>query len=123
MFNQIQVKNLAKFLKISEDKAEIALKKQAKYIKTNPTLLLKSYKIIYQMTAEAEAEKAKTMKLKSRNILVEKYKEEIAELYTKQGYGYLKISKAIKLNHNANITKSAIENFIKNNELVKGNNG
>jgi len=120
MFNQIQLKNFAKFLNMSEEKAEITLKKQAKYLQVNQTYLLKSYKVVYEMTKEAEAERAKALKLKSKNVLVNKYKEEITDLYCNQGYGYLKISKAMKINHNAKISKSAIENFIKQNDLVKG---
>lgn len=119
MFNHIKLENFAKFLKMEDSKAEVTLKKQAKYLKVNSTLLLKSYKVIYEMIAEAEAEKAKSLKLKSKNVLINKYSQEISELYTINGYGYLKISKAMKINHNAKISKSAIENFIKKNNLIK----
>ena len=119
MFNQIQLKNFAKFLNMSEEKAEITLKKQAKYLKMNETFLLKSYKVIYEMTKEAEVEKAKLKKYNSRNILILKYKEEIQNLYEEQGFGYLKISKAMQINHNIKISKSAIENFVKKNGLIK----
>jgi len=122
MFNQIQLKNFAKFLNMSEEKAEITLKKQSKYLKVNSTYLLKSYKVIYGMVKEAEEEKAKLKKYNSRNVLILKYKEEISDLYEKQGFGYLKISRAMKINHNCKISKSAIENFIKQNNLVKGEN-
>lgn len=120
MFNQIQLKNFAKFLDMSEEKAEITLKKQAKYLKVNSTHLLKSYKVIYEMAQEAEAEKAKLKKYNSRNVLILKYKEEIIDLYCNKGFGYLKISKAIQIYHKVKISKSAIENFIKQNNLVKG---
>jgi len=120
MFNQIQLKNFAKFLNMSEEKAEITLKKQAKYLKVNSTFLLKSYKVIYEMTKEAEEEKAKLKKYNSRNVLILKYKEEISDLYCNKGFGYLKISRAMKINHNVKISKSSIENFVKQNNLVKG---
>jgi len=122
MFNKTQIRNLAKFLKMSEEKAEISLKKQAKYLKINSIYLLKSYKVIYEMVTEAEKEKAKLKRYNSRNVLILKYKDEIIDLYSKNGFGYLKISRAMKINHNIFISKSAIENFIKRNKIIKGGN-
>ena len=120
MFNQIQLSNFAKFMGMDLQKAEITLNKQAKYLKISASFLLKSYKVVYQMQNEDKEEKAKSIKLFSKNILIMKYQNEITNLYCKNGFGYLKISKAMKINHNAKISKSAIENFIKQNKLVKG---
>ena len=120
MFNETLINRFMKISKIEDmQKAEKAINNQAKYLKINKSILLKSYVTIErEQKAEAE-EKAMALKAQSKNILIQKYKDEIIELYTKQNYGYLKISKAMKINHAVKISKSAIENFIKQNNLQK----
>jgi hypothetical protein len=121
MFNETLIKRFMKIASITDlQRAERTISNQAKYLKINKHLLLKSYTVIERETKEQEQEKALAIKAQTKNILIQKYKDEIIELYTKKGFGYMKISKAMKINHSAKISKSAIENFIKQNELAKG---
>lgn len=121
MFNETLIKRFMKIASITDlQRAERTISNQAKYLKINKHLLLKSYTVIERETKEQEQEKAFAIKAQTKNILIQKYKDEIIELYTKKGFGYMKISKAMKINHNAKISKSAIENFIKQNKLAKG---
>jgi len=71
---------------------------------------------IKKREAEELAE-VKKVQYNSRNIYIVKYQEKIVDLYMNKKYGYLKISKQIKLDHNILIPKSTIERFIKTNNL------
>jgi len=118
-FNNLKINTVKKIFEITEEEAEELLKHQAKYLKTNPAKLLNSYSaVVKRILEEAEERKAKEKKYNSKNLLILKYKEEIIDLY-KQGFGYLKISKAMDINHKAKISKSAIENFIKKNNITR----
>lgn len=118
MFNEQRLKRYAKIVGIESDQAETVLRNQAKYLRVNPDLLLKSFTVVDQAKQESEAKKAELLKYTSKNLLIIKYKDEIVKLYN-DGFGYLKISKAMKVNHNATISKSAIENFIKSNGIER----
>lgn len=122
MFNQIKIKRYAKLCGLSEEQAETVLRNQAKYMKVNPELLLKSFIVVQDAIREQEAKKAEIKKYISKNLIILKYKEEICDLYLNQKFGYMKIAKAIKVNHNATISKSAIENFIKSNGIERAEN-
>lgn len=121
MFNETLIKRFMQIANINDkERAERTIANQAKYLKINKHLLLKSYTVLEREKKEQDKEKAFALKAQTKNILIQKYKDEIVELYCKKGFGYLKISNAMKINHNAKISKSAIENFIKINELEKG---
>jgi len=120
MFNQHKHNKFKNFFDLTELEADFILKNQARYLKINPEKLLNSYKVLFEAVEKSKLEKARIKKYRSKNIYIVKYQHEIVELYTKQGFGYLKISKAMKINHNVKVTKSAIENFVKINELKKG---
>ena len=47
-----------------------------------------------------------------RNPLTLKYNTKMMELY-QAGYGYVRISKALKIDHNVDISKSTVARFIK----------
>jgi hypothetical protein len=120
MFNETLIKRFMQIANINDkERAERTIANQAKYLKINKHLLLKSYTVLEREKKEQDKEKAFSLKAQTKNILIQKYKDEIVELYCKKGFGYLKISNAMKINHNVKISKSAIENFIKINELEK----
>lgn len=121
MFNAIKMKRYAKIIGLDEEKAEEVLRNQAKYLRVNPDHLLKSFIVIEEAKKAQEQEKAKLLKYTTKNLLIAKYKDEIIDLYLNQDFGYLKISRAMKINHNATISKSAIENFIKSNNIEREN--
>lgn len=123
MFNDIKIKRLALLLDMKNLSAlEVALKRQAKYLKISSILLLSSYVTVADVKKEYEKDKLKLSKLKTKNLVIQKYKEEIVALYM-SGMGYLKISNSIYLNHNAKVSKSSIENFIKQNDIKRSENG
>ena len=106
MFNEIKLKGLAKLLGIKDISiVEAALKSQAKYLKTGSTFLLNSYITMIEAKEEYEKNKLEVSKLKTKNLVLQKYKEEVVEM-SMSGMGYLKISNAIYLNHNVKISKS-----------------
>jgi len=123
MFNEIKISRLSLLLNI-DDKALLisALKRQAKYMKVSSTLLLNSYITMVEVKKEYELNKLQVQKYKTKNLVIQKYKSEIVEMYM-SGMGYLKISNAIYLNHNAKVSKSSIENFIKKNNIQRPNDG
>ena len=122
MFNEVLLRRYSKIINLDYERAENALKRQAKYLKVNPHYLLKSFVALEDEIKEQEREKATAKKAQSKNIYIQKYKDEIVKMYCKDGFGYLKISRALKILHNVTISKSTIENFIKKNELTKGEN-
>jgi len=119
MFNKNLMTGVAKFLDVQEDEAKKIIIEQAKYLRVNPTYFLKSFKVMYRIKKESEEKKAEMIKYESKNILILKYADEIIKLYTINGYGYLKISNYLNITHNVKVSKSAIENFIKKNKLIK----
>ena len=60
---------------------------------------------------ESDIEKTKIIAI-IRNPLTLKYNTKIIELY-KAGYGYVRISKALKIDHNVDMSKSTVARFIK----------
>jgi len=117
MFNKTNIKKLSKLMNIKDlERVEIVLKKQAKYLKVNSSYLLKSYIVIY---SEQEKEFTRKKVYKTKNIYIIKYMEEILKNYH-DGFGYLKISKSLDLNHKIKVSKSSIEHFIKSNNIERG---
>lgn len=60
---------------------------------------------------ESDIEKKRIIAI-IRNPLTLKYNTKIIELY-KAGYGYVRISKALKIDHNVDMSKSTVARFIK----------
>jgi len=119
MFNQTKINQLAKLLNIEDViNVEIAIKRQAKYLQVSSSYLLKSYIVIHTIKDEIQSEEIKMDKYISKNLIVNKYKKEIVELYF-SGIGYLKIANSLYLNHHAKISKTSIERFIKQNNIKR----
>lgn len=121
-FNKTKLIKLSKALDLNIDKLQLMLFKQAKYLKTDANKLLKSFCILEQLQQEQEQEQAKKLEEKSmyktKNIIIAKYMEKILKLY-RLGYGSIKISKQLKIDHNATISKSGIDSFIKTNGIKR----
>lgn len=119
MFNDTKIKQLSHLIGVSDLKLlEKGLKKQAKYLNISSTYLLKSFIVLHNIKKEYEEEKIKIDKYHTKNLIIAKYKEEIVSNYL-QGMGYLKLSNMLALNHNATISKSSIEHFIKSNNITR----
>lgn len=123
MFNNIKIKKIENIFNIKEEEAEELLKHQSNYLKINPTKLLNSFVVVERVIREARKKEAIEQKYSTKNIYILKYKAEIVDLYSKKGFGYLKISNSLKINHNVKVSKSAIENFLKFNNIEKAKNG
>jgi len=68
---------------------------------------------------EKKIEIIKELNFKSfKNLYVKKYNKDIVDAY-RFGYGAKRISKMLKLEHNAKISPSTIERFIKINKIVR----
>lgn len=121
-FNNIKIKKLAKNFALPEEQVRILLFKQAKYLKIGSDLLLKSYILLDDFKKEADEKQAQELKEKSRyktkNISISKYMDVIIKLY-QEGNGGINISKYLKLNHKVTISRSAIDSFIKTNEVQR----
>ena len=121
-FNQTKINNLSKNLDLEKTIIASYLIRQAKYLKVDANMLLKSYVVLEELKKEAELRKVQELKnknkYKTKNILISKYSEKIVNLY-KEGYGTIKISNYLKKNHKATISKSALDNFLKTNELKR----
>jgi hypothetical protein len=119
-FNNIKIKKLAKNISLPEEQVKSLLFKQAKYLKVDSKLLLKSYIVLDSLKKEANERQAQELKEKSRyttkNLIISKYMDVIIKLY-QEGTGAINISKYLKLNHKVTISRSAIDNFIKTNEV------
>ena len=120
MFNQTKLIELSQIWSIKDlDKVQLTLKKQAKYLKVSSTFLLKSYVVIADIKKRIEDEEIKIEKYKSKNIYINRYKSEIVYYYSQLGYGYLKLSNHLKILHRVDVSKSAIEHFIKSNNISR----
>lgn len=121
-FNNTKLKKLAKNVSLPENKVIELLFRQAKYLKIGSDLLLNSYKVLDELKIEATKEEAKKLKEKSRyktkNLIILKHMDVIIKLY-QDGNGAINISKYLKLNHKATISRSAIDNFIKVNGIKR----
>lgn len=121
-FNNIKVKRLAKNLALTEEQTVSLLLKQAKYVKVDGNLLLSSYIVLDELKTEVNEKQAQELKEKSRyktkNLIISKYMDVIIKLY-QEGTGAINIAKYLKLNHKVTISKSAIDNFIKTNEVQR----
>jgi len=119
-FSNIKIKKLAKNVSLSESQVKSLLFKQAKYLKIDSNLLLKSYVILDELKIEANEKQAKELKEKSRyktkNLIISKYMDLIIKLY-QDGNGAINIAKYLKLHHKVTISRSAIDNFIKTNRI------
>lgn len=121
-FNNTKIKKLAKNFALPEEQVKILLFKQAKYLKIGSDLLLKSYVLLDEFKKEANEKQAQELKEKSRyktkNLIISKYMKVIIKLY-QEGTGATNIAKYLMLNHKVTISRSAIDNFIKTNEIER----
>ena len=120
MFNN-KSKKYAKLLGLDEDNYMLFLKRYVYFLRGQQQLNKKSVEagffILDEIIKEIARQEANKIKYKTKNIKILKYRDEIIELYKINGV--VKISQIIKLNHNCSISKSAIERFIKANNIKR----
>ena len=118
-----EVQRLAVNLRISVKGTQEFLKRASGFLSARNNFSQKNFLACFfildeikKLEAEELAEATK-VQYNSKNIYIVKYQEKIVDLYMNKEYGYTKISKQIKLDHNISISKSTIERFIKSNNL------
>ncbi|MCB4766582.1 MAG: hypothetical protein LGB66_05300 [Sulfurovum sp.] len=115
-------KQLAESLHIKIENVEEFLKRMAGFLNGRKIIskrnIADAFFILQEMQQKEQAEEIKQLRAAIKNPILLKYKEKIIELY-KSGYGYVRISKILKVDHNVTISKSTIERFIKKQEVKK----
>jgi len=115
-------RQLAEVLHIKVENLEEFLKRMAGFLHSRKVIskrnLADSFFILEEIQKKEKEEEARQLRTVITNPIVLKYKTKIEELY-KAGYGYVRISKILKIDHNVSISKSTIERFIKNNGIKR----
>jgi len=109
-------------LDLEEEELTLFLKRYNYYLKSkkeiSPNIILNGFFILDNIRIKRDKETALKAKYRSRNKYIIKYRDEILELY-QNGFGYVRISKQLYINHKIKVSKSTIERFIKNNGITK----
>ena len=120
-------KNYKNILKLNDEEYEEYLKRSAVFLKKkkfiNKAIFESHLFILSDIMAKRDKRKSKEKKYKSKNIYVLKYLNEIVEMREVQSIGYQAISKALKVNHRVDVSKSTIERFCRLNGIEKGSKG
>ena len=126
MLPKAQIKGVMKKLSIKkEENAVYFLSRLEGWVASNGNTTISLAKAINKILGDIhsreikEAEELKKINLGNvKNNLIEKYSNEIVELYIK-GYGTRKIEKIMWENHKAKISYSAIYRFLKDQNLIR----
>jgi len=115
-------KELAEALHIKEENIEEFLKRMAGFLHGRKVIskrnLADAFFILSEIQKKEKEEEIRQLRTVIKNPIVLKYRTKIEELYG-AGYGYVRISKILKLDHNISISKSTIERFITNNGIKR----
>ena len=122
-FNEKIVKTRAKEWGMTEQEVREVGKRMANFIKKEaqktggeitPIIVLKSFFILDEVKNKRYNNSAKALALlKNKNVVIEKYADEIIDLHILKGWGSRRIAKYIKEKHNKDISYSSIYKFLK----------
>jgi transcription termination factor Rho len=122
MFTENKRKKYERLLGLDDNELKSFLKRYSYYLKgqdeLSPNAILNGFFILANIRDEKDKTEALKAKYKSKNKYIIKYRDEIIELY-KNGFGYVRISKQLDVNHKVKVSKSSIERFIKNNGIKR----
>jgi hypothetical protein len=122
MFAEAKLKSYAKLLGLNVEELENFMKRYKSYLmskdKITKNILINGLFILEEIHSDKWANEANKVKYKTKNLIIIKYLNEILELY-KSGMGTTKISNHLKLNHKANLSKSALDRFISINKIKR----
>ncbi len=109
-------KQLAEALNIKVENVDELLKRMSGFLVGRKIIskrnLADSLFILIEIQRREKEKEIIKMKVIIRNPTILKYNTKIIELY-QAGYGYVRISKILKTDHNIKISKSTIARFIK----------
>ena len=122
-FNEKIVKARAKEFELTEAEVREVGKRMANFIKKEaektggeitPIIVLKSFFILNEVKKKRYNNSAKALALlKNKNVIIEKYADEIIDLHILKGWGSRRIAKYLKEKHNKDISYSSIYKFLK----------
>jgi hypothetical protein len=123
MFSEIKIKTYANLLGLTPAELDDFMKRYRAYLvgqkEITKNVLINGLFILEKIHTEKWLIAAEEVKLKTKNLTIIKYFEEIVELY-KNGMGTAKIVNHLKLNHRVTISKSALDRFITANRIKRG---
>jgi len=92
------------------------IKKEAEKIgKISSILVLKSFFVLEEVKKKRYNNSAKALALlKNKNIVIEKYADEIIDLHILKNWGSRRIAKYLQQKHNVSVSYSTIYKFLKN---------
>lgn len=122
MFSQNKKIRYQRLLNLDELELNQFIKRYTNYLRSKPeitsNIVLNGLFVLDDIILEKHKKEALRVKYVSKNKYIIKYSEEIINLY-KNGFGYVKISSLLKVNHNIAVSKSSIERFIKANKIMR----
>jgi len=123
MFSENKRIKYMRLLGLDEDELVSFLKRYNYYLKSkkeiSPNIILNGLFILANIRDAKDKKIALIAKYKSKNPYIIKYREEILNLYQLNGFGYVRISKQLYINHKVKVSKSTIERFIKDNGITR----
>lgn len=116
--------NYKKMFNLNDEEYEEYIKRSAVFLKKkefiNKAIFESHLFILEDIMRKRDKRKSKEKKYKTKNMYVLKYLDEIVYMREVQSMGYMTISKALKVNHRVSVSKSTIERFCRDNEIIKG---
>lgn len=123
MFSEIKIKTYSALIGLTPSELDDFMRRYKSYLLTQKVItksvLINGLFILEKIHTEKWLIAAEEVKLKTKNLTIIKYSEEIVELY-KIGMGTAKIVNHLKLNHRVTISKSALDRFITANRIKRG---
>ena len=122
MFSENKRKRYAKLLGLDEDELKEFIKRYVYYIRSkkeiSPNSVLNGFFILDDIRHEKDKTIALRLKYKTKNKYIIRYRDEIIELY-QNGFGYVRISKQLDVNHRVKVSKSSISRFLTTNGITR----
>ena len=122
MFSQNKKIRYQRLLQLDSEELNEFIKRYTNYLRSKSeitsNIVLNGFFVLDDVILQKHKKEALRVKYISKNNYIIKYSEEISNLY-KKGFGYVKISSLLKVNHNVSVSKSSIERFIKANKISR----
>ncbi|MDO9208728.1 MAG: hypothetical protein Q7T91_10810 [Sulfuricurvum sp.] len=122
MFSEIKIKTYSALIGLTPSELDDFMRRYKSYLLTQKVItksvLINGLFILEKIHTEKWLIASEKVKLKTKNITIIRYSEEIVELY-KIGMGTAKIVNHLKLNHRVTISKSALDRFITANRIKR----
>jgi len=122
MFSQNKKIRYQRLLQLDSEELNEFIKRYTNYLRSKSeitsNIVLNGLFVLDDIIIQKHKKEALIIKYISKNNYIIKYSEEIINLY-KKGFGYVKISSLLKVNHNVSVSKSSIERFIKANKITR----